>query len=236
MIELQDVTKVFRSGRREVVPVRGVSLQIAAGKFVAIMGASGSGKSTLLQLMGGLTLPSTGRVIFRGTDFRALADCDLSRLRLKRIGFLFQFFHLLPTMSAVENVALPLLLGGTPSRRARTAALAALENVNLLARADHLPEELSGGEMQRVALARALINEPELILCDEPTGSLDTKSGQEILNLLVNLPQRDKRSVVMVTHDASAAVVADRVIHVRDGQIEAEEPMRGRHVRVATLA
>lgn len=236
MIELSNVTKIYRAGRREVASVRGVSLRISYGEFVSIMGPSGSGKSTLLQLLGGLTLPTSGSVWFQGVDLRTLPDRELSLLRLKRFGFVFQFFNLLPTLSAVKNVALPLLLGGAKSAQARSASLAMLDRVNLRDRAEHLPEELSGGEMQRVALARALVTEPELVLCDEPTGSLDSQSGGEVLGLLRILPKASRRSVVMVTHDASAAAYGDRVIQVRDGRIEAEETLGERHACAPTYA
>lgn len=236
MIELSNVTKIYRAGRREVASVRGVSLRISRGEFVSIMGPSGSGKSTLLQLLGGLTLPTSGSVWFQGVDLRTLPDRELSLLRLKRFGFVFQFFNLLPTLSAVENVALPLLLRGAKSAQARSASLAMLDQVNLRDRAEHLPEELSGGEMQRVALARALVTEPELVLCDEPTGSLDSQAGGEILRLLRSLPEASGRSVVMVTHDASAAAYGDRVIQVRDGRIEAEETLGGRYACAPTYA
>ena len=221
MIELRDVTKVYPSGRREVPSLRGVSLQVAAGEFVVIMGPSGSGKSTLLHLMGGLDTPSTGSVWLGGIDLAALSDRDRSRLRLRRIGFVFQFFNLLPTLTAVENVALPLMLDGQRKRQALGPARALLERLGLLDRSDHYPEELSGGEMQRVAIARALVTEPELVLCDEPTGSLDSATGDEVLELLGALPESGRRSVVMVTHDARGAAAGDRVILIRDGRVEA---------------
>lgn len=229
MIELCEVTKVFCTGRREVASVRGVSLRVGAGEFVAIMGPSGSGKSTLLHLMGGLEPPTAGRVLFGGADLATFTDRTRSKLRLHKIGLVFQFFNLLPALTAAENVALPLLLDGQGRAQSRQRALAALEEMRLLARADHLPEELSGGEMQRVAIARALVSGPELLLCDEPTGALDSATGQQVLELLRRLPKVGGRSVVMVTHDAQAAAYSDRVVHMRDGLIEAEEPWRGRH-------
>jgi putative ABC transport system ATP-binding protein len=220
MMELVDVTKTYRQGRRSVEAVRGVSLSVAAGEFVSIMGPSGSGKSTLMHLLGALDTPTSGRVLFQGQDLAALSDWERSLLRRTRIGFVFQFFNLLPTLTAAENVALPLLLGGQARSRALKQAAASLDLVGLGPRADHYPEEMSGGEMQRVAIARALTAEPEAILCDEPTGNLDSATSREILTLLRNLPQTGRRSVVMVTHDAHAAGYADRLVSIRDGRVD----------------
>jgi putative ABC transport system ATP-binding protein len=229
MIELRDVTKVYHQGRRTVPVLRGVSARIDLGEFVAVMGPSGSGKSTLLHLMGALDVPTSGSVLIGGCELQRLSDRERSLVRRNRIGFVFQFFNLLPTLTAVENVALPLLLAGQNRTRARCQALLALEQMNLSGRAEHLPEELSGGEMQRVAVARAVVAQPELVLCDEPTGNLDSASSAEVLSLLHCLPAPGRRAVVMVTHDQEASAAADRVIRIRDGQIEAAEPMRGRH-------
>ncbi len=223
MMELEAVTKVYMQGQRKVEAVRGVSLRIAAGEFVSIMGPSGSGKSTLMHLLGALDTPTTGRALFDGRDLRRMTDKERSLLRRERIGFVFQFFNLLPTLSAAENVALPLLLAGQGRGRARKRALELIDRVNLLHRSDHFPEELSGGEMQRIAVARALVGEPEAILCDEPTGNLDSATSKEILTLLRGLPEAGKRSVVIVTHDSAAAAYGDRLIHIRDGLAE-EEP------------
>jgi putative ABC transport system ATP-binding protein len=225
MMELREVHKVYNQGRRMVEAVRSVSLIIPTGEFVCIMGPSGSGKSTLLHLLGALDTPTSGQALFRGRDLRTLSDRERSLLRRNSIGFVFQFFNLLPTLTAAENVALPLLLGGRGRKKARQAALAVLERVGLTDRADHFPEEMSGGEMQRVAVARALIAEPEAILCDEPTGNLDSASSQEILTLLRSLPEGGTRSVVLVTHDPQAAAIGDRIIRIRDGRIE--EPKSG---------
>ena len=164
--------------------VRGVSLRVAAGEYVSIMGPSGSGKSTLMHMMGALDTPSTGRALFDGKDLNALSDRERSRLRRTRIGFVFQFFNLLPTLTAVENVAMPLLLGGVGRGKALKAAADSLDRIGMSRRAGHYPEEMSGGEMQRVAIARALVGDPEAILCDEPTGNLDSANSQEILKLL----------------------------------------------------
>lgn len=225
MMELRGVTKVYQQGRRTVQAVRGVDLLVPAGEFLVIMGPSGSGKSTLMHLMGALDTPTTGQALFLGRDLRAMSDKERSLLRRTRVGFVFQFFNLLPTLTAAENVALPLLLGGQSRKSARLAALDALERVRLAERAEHFPEEMSGGEMQRTAVARALITEPEAILCDEPTGNLDSATSKEILSLLRSLPEAGKRSVVMVTHDPAAAAYGDRIVHIRDGLIEREESL-----------
>ncbi len=226
MMELQDVTKVYQQGRRSVHALRGVSLLIESGEFVSIMGPSGSGKSTLLHLLGILDTPTTGRVLFQGRDVQTLSDKQCSLLRRNQIGIIFQFFNLLPTLTAVENVALPLHLAGEKRAVAQNKAVAALERVGLAERAEHLPDELSGGEMQRVAIARALVTEPEILLCDEPTGNLDSATSTEILTLLRGLPKPGGQAVVMVTHDARAAAFGDRLIHIRDGLVEKEEVVR----------
>jgi len=219
MMELVEVTKVYNTGRTPVHAVRGVSLSIAAGEFVSIMGPSGSGKSTLMHLLGALDTPTSGRALFQGRDLQALSDRERSRFRRTKIGFVFQFFNLLPTLTAAENVALPLFLDGQSRGRALKQATAALERVGLDQRAEHHPEEMSGGEMQRVAVARALVLEPDAVLCDEPTGNLDSANSRDILTLLRGLPEKDRRSVVMVTHDPQAAAYADRLVHIRDGRI-----------------
>jgi putative ABC transport system ATP-binding protein len=221
--ELQNVTKHYQTGRRVVQAVRGVSLTIADGEFVSIMGPSGSGKSTLMHLLGALDKPTSGRVLFQGRDLQTLSDRELSMLRRTRIGFVFQFFNLLPTLTAVENVALPLLLSGQRRSKAVGPATAELERVGLKDRASHYPDQLSGGEMQRVAIARALVIEPDAVLCDEPTGNLDSASSAEILKLLRSLPEAGRRSVVMVTHAPEGARYADRIVHIRDGLIDSEE-------------
>jgi putative ABC transport system ATP-binding protein len=226
MMELRDATKIYQQGRRVVQAVRGVSLKIESGEFVSIMGPSGSGKSTLLHLLGALDTPTTGQALFQGQDLRQLSDRQRSLLRRHRIGFIFQFFNLIPTLTAVENVALPLLLGGTHRKAALKAAAAAMERVGMAHRAEHYPEEMSGGEMQRVAVSRALVTEPEAVFCDEPTGNLDSKNAKEILTLLRSLPEPGKRSVVMVTHDRTAAEYGDRILFIQDGVIASEEKLR----------
>jgi putative ABC transport system ATP-binding protein len=222
--ELENVTKIYQQGRRVVHAVNGVSLKIATGEFVSIMGPSGSGKSTLMHLLGALDTPTSGKVFFHGQDLQSMTDRERSYLRRDRIGFVFQFFNLLPTLTALENVALPLLLGGTRRKDATKRAEASLERVGMLKRSDHFPEEMSGGEMQRVAIARALVAEPDVVLCDEPTGNLDSATSHEILSLLRALPHAGKRAVVMVTHDPNAAAYADRHVRMRDGRLASDEP------------
>jgi len=219
MMELAAVTKLYQQGRRSVQAVRGVSLRIGPGEFVAIMGPSGSGKSTLMHLLGALDTPTSGQALFGGKDLSKMSDRERSLLRRTRIGFVFQFFNLLPTLKAAENVALPLLLGGQPHRRAIEQAAAALDRVGLGARADHFPDELSGGEMQRVAIARSLISQPSLLLADEPTGNLDQESGREIIRILRGLNERQRLTIVMVTHDPAIAASADRTIRLADGRV-----------------
>jgi len=220
MMEVIEVTKHYPQGRRIVKALQGVSLRIEAGEFVSIMGPSGSGKSTLMHLFGALDTPTSGQVFFQGRDLSLLSDKEMSTLRRSQIGFVFQFFNLLPTLTAVENVALPLLLAGQRRGRALEPALAGLDRVGLSDRASHYPDEMSGGEMQRVAIARALVINPEAVLCDEPTGNLDSATSKEILKLLRSLPEPGKRSVVMVTHDAEAAAFGDRIVHIRDGKVD----------------
>ena len=226
MMEAKDVTKHYPQGSRIVKALQGVSLRIEAGEFISIMGPSGSGKSTLMHLLGALDTPTSGEVFFQGKPLHALSDRELAALRRQRIGFVFQFFNLLPTLKAVENVALPLLLSGIGRSKALIPAYEGLERVGLADRAEHFPDEMSGGEMQRVAIARALVINPEAVLCDEPTGNLDSKTSEEILTLLQSLPEPGKRSVVMVTHDSHAATFGDRIVHIRDGLVEAHEEVK----------
>ncbi|MSQ96220.1 MAG: ABC transporter ATP-binding protein [Gemmataceae bacterium] len=235
MMEAKDVTKHYPQGSRIVKALQGVSLRIEAGEFISIMGPSGSGKSTLMHLMGALDTPTSGEVYFQERALHTMSDRELSALRRTRIGFVFQFFNLLPTLKAVENVALPLLLSGIGRTKALIPAYEGLERVGLLDRAEHFPDQMSGGEMQRVAIARALVINPIAVLCDEPTGNLDSKTSEEILKLLRKLPEPGKRSVVMVTHDAHAATYGDRIIHIRDGKIDAEELVKDKHRHAITV-
>jgi putative ABC transport system ATP-binding protein len=203
-----------------VEALRGVSVTVASGELVAIVGPSGSGKSTLLNLMGALDLPTEGTVRIHGQDLASLDDDGLTRLRRDRIGFVFQFFNLLPTLSALENVMLPSLLAGRAKKEVRARALAHLAAVGLAKRQGHRPDQLSGGEMQRVAIARALVGDPPLVLADEPTGNLDTKTGEGVLDLLIGAA--GTRSVVLVTHDPRIAERADRILTIRDGVVESD--------------
>ena len=219
MIEVSNVVKVYQRGKTEVRALDGVSLTVPRGQFLSIMGSSGSGKSTLLNLLGALDVPTSGRVRIEGKEISRLADDDLSRFRRDRLGFIFQFFNLLPTMSAVENVILPELLAGKPREELEVKAKALLEQVGLKGRGHHRPDELSGGEMQRVAVARALLAEPALLLADEPTGNLDSKTGAEVLRLIREATRERHLTVVMVTHDPKAAEVGDRLVRLADGHI-----------------
>lgn len=218
MLELTDITKEYRVGEQTVRALDGISLRIESGEFTSIIGPSGSGKSTLLHLLGALDTPDAGSIRFQGEEIGGLDDERQSEFRRHRVGFIFQFFNLLPTLTAWENVAIPKLLDGTGLRKAKPRALELLDLVGLSARAAHRPAELSGGQMQRVAVARALIMDPPLILADEPTGNLDSKTGASILKLLGDIAGNGN-SVVMVTHDMGAIEYCDRVITLRDGQI-----------------
>ncbi len=217
-IEIKGLAKSFGSGETAVHALDGVDLEIERGEMVAIMGPSGSGKSTLLHLLGALESPTAGTIALAGRRFDGLDDRELTLLRRDGIGFVFQFFNLLPALTAEENVLLPALIAGRRDDAIRQRARTLLDRVGLAPRADHLPAELSGGEQQRVSIARALLMEPELVLADEPTGNLDTRSEAQILELLAELNQRDGHTIVMVTHDPGAAAVAQRVIFLRDGK------------------
>ena len=220
VIEAQGLARTYRLGSTEVQALRGVDLRIAPGEFAALMGPSGSGKSTLMHLLGCLDTPTAGKYRLEGRDVSGLSHDERARLRNSRIGFVFQTFNLLPLLSALDNVALPLLYQGrTPDVKKR--ATTALEQVGLAERVEHRPTELSGGERQRVAIARALVVEPALLLADEPTGNLDSKTGEEILRLLEDL-HASGRTLLLVTHDAGVAAHAGRIVQMQDGQIVAQ--------------
>jgi putative ABC transport system ATP-binding protein len=221
-IEARDLVQVFGKGGGAVRALDGVDLRIAHGEMVAIMGPSGSGKSTLLHIIGALDSPTSGEISVGGSRYDGLDDSELTALRRDHIGFIFQFFNLLPSLTALENVLLPALIAKRRGPDLETRARMLLERVGIGDRADHLPSELSGGQQQRVSIARALLLEPELLLADEPTGNLDTRSGREVLATLRELNQVDGHTVVMVTHDPAAAAVADRVVVLRDGRIAGE--------------
>src|SRR5689334_1824790 len=219
MLSVRDATKTYRQGDTEVKALAGVTLDIAAGELVAIVGPSGSGKSTLLHLLGGLDVPTSGDILIEGASIARMSDDEVTIFRRRAIGFVFQFFNLMPTLSAEENVALPLLLDGKRTREVRPRVAAALDAVGLGHRRTHRPDELSGGEMQRVAIARALVIEPKLILADEPTGNLDSATGEQILELIRRANRERGATVVMVTHDAKAAAHGTRLVTMRDGRI-----------------
>lgn len=217
MIELREVSKTVTSGSEPLTILHPLTTTIARGQFVAIVGPSGSGKSTLLGLLAGLDAPTTGAVVIDGVDITKLDEDALAKLRGEKIGFVFQFFHLIPSLTAYENVAVPMEIRGTPNPAARARAL--LEEVGLTGRAHHYPSQLSGGEQQRVALARALANDPPILLADEPTGNLDTKNGHHIMDLLRNVHQARNTTLVLVTHDQELASMADTRITLRDGRV-----------------
>jgi putative ABC transport system ATP-binding protein len=219
LYRLHGVSKRYRQGERTIHAVRDAELEIDAGEFLVVAGPSGSGKTTLLQLLGALDRPTEGEVLFEGRDLARLRDGELTRLRLGTIGFVFQQFNLIPTLTAAQNVEAALAPRGLGGRRRRERARSLLAAVGLELRGDHLPSQLSGGEQQRVAIARALANEPSVVLADEPTGNLDTATGEEIVELLRALSDERGQTVVLVTHDASVAAQAPRVVRMEDGRI-----------------
>jgi ABC-type lipoprotein export system ATPase subunit len=219
LLSAQGLRKTYVMGRRTLEVLRGVDVEIARGDFVALRGASGTGKSTLLHLLGGLDTPNAGRILFDGQDISHLSDRQLTHFRNRRVGFVFQAYHLLPELTALENVCLPARVARVGSGVAARRAEELLARVGLQGRLDHKPSELSGGEQQRVAIARALINEPEMLLADEPTGNLDSHTGGEIIELLKSLRPEKNMTLVIATHDAKVAASAPRVIELVDGQI-----------------
>ncbi len=228
-VEACGLTRVFGEEATMVEALRGIDLSVSRGEFVAIMGPSGSGKSTLLHLLGGLDEPTGGSVHVDGQDIGAMSDDEITQLRRRHIGFVFQAFNLLDVLTAAENVALPLIIDGMSEPEASARAKAVLERVGIDKRGDHYPTELAGGEQQRVALARSLSTDPVLLLADEPTGNLDSRNSEQIIALLRKLIDDDGQTVVMVTHDPGHAAWADRLITLRDGRIEDEQTLpRGR--------
>jgi putative ABC transport system ATP-binding protein len=219
MIRLEDVTKVYRKGGEEILPLDGVDLVVEEGEFVCLMGPSGSGKSTLLNLVAGIDRPTAGRVIVDGDDVSAMSESALARWRTRSIGYVYQLYNLIPVLTAYENVELPLLLLPLSRKRRRQQVETALDAVDLLDRKSHFPRQLSGGQEQRVAIARAIATDPKLLVADEPTGDLDARSGAEILELLSVLQKEFGKTLLMVTHDPGAARHADRIVHLSDGVV-----------------
>ncbi len=219
LIETHDLWKTYRMGEEEIHALRGVSITIERGEYVAIMGPSGSGKSTLMNLIGCLDTPSRGRYLLNGKEASTMNDNELARIRNEEIGFVFQTFNLLPRSTALQNVELPLVYAGIPAKDREARARQALEQVELGPRMQHRPNEMSGGQRQRVAIARALVNNPSILLADEPTGNLDSKTGVEIMALFERLHEAGN-TIVLVTHEADVAAHARRAIHIRDGQVE----------------
>lgn len=227
VLVVESVRKVYTGGESPVEAVRGVDLRLEPGDFVALMGPSGCGKSTLLHLCGAMDRPSGGRIEIDGRSLASLDDDSLTRLRRERVGFVFQFFNLLPTLTVEENVALPLELAGRPSAEASRRARAVVERVGLAHRLAHFPQQLSGGELQRAAIARALAHAPALLIADEPTGSLDSENGARVLALLSELNRETGVTMLLATHAEETAAAASRVVHMRDGLVERVDDRRG---------
>ena len=220
LVSAKGIYKSYTLGKRSLEVLRGVDVELQRGDFLALRGASGAGKSTLLHLLGGLDSPNRGEIWLRGRNLARLSRRELARLRNREVGFIFQAYYLLPELDALENVCLPARMSRTPASKAEARGKELLARVGLKDRIEHKPYELSGGEQQRVAIARSLINEPDLILADEPTGNLDSHTGQEIIELLCNLREEKKTTLIMATHDATLAARAPRVIELVDGQVK----------------
>jgi putative ABC transport system ATP-binding protein len=225
LIRIDDLAKAYQRGEQRIPVLEGVNLEVQAGEFVALMGPSGSGKSTLLNLIAGIDKPSAGRIEIGGIDIATLSEGELADWRAANVGFVFQFYNLMPVLTAFENVELPLLLTRLTRGERKAHVLAALDMVNLSDRIDHYPNELSGGQQQRVAIARALVTDPTLIVADEPTGDLDRVTGAEVLDLLAQLNRELGKTIVMVTHDPKAAARARRLIHLEKGELVADDPL-----------
>ncbi len=223
MIKLESLTKTYTLGQQRIVAVNDVSLTMHAGEFVAIMGKSGCGKTTLLSLIGGLDHPDSGRISVNGQEITQLADQDLTRYRRDQVGIVFQFFNLIPILTVAENIALPHSLQGRPNREIQSRVHELLGDVDLLERQDHYPHEISGGEMQRVAIARALINQPQLVLADEPTGNLDSRTGHQVMELMAELSHRYRTTFILATHSSEAASYASRKLVMVDGSLSSKQ-------------
>jgi ABC-type lipoprotein export system ATPase subunit len=220
LVSLQEVTKAYGQGEGRVIALDRVSLDIEEGQLLTVRGKSGCGKTTLLAIIGALDQPTSGRVLAFGLDLAVLPEREMSRYRRERVGTVFQSFNLLPVLDVTENVALPLMLGGTAAHEAKRRAAALIDEVGLTKRAHHLPHQLSGGEMQRTAIARALVCEPPLIIADEPTGNLDSKTGAEVMEMLAALTRLHGKTVILATHSIEADALADRVLLMRDGRLQ----------------
>jgi putative ABC transport system ATP-binding protein len=227
IVKTEQLTKIYGEGDNAIAAVDGINLNIKSGEFLAVMGPSGCGKSTLLHLIGSLDRPSSGKVFLDGKDISTLDDKQVTEFRRQNVGFIFQFFNLIPVLTALENASLPLTLDGVKPADAKTRAIEWLSRVGLKDRMDHRPDELSGGQQQRVAIARALVHDPALILADEPTGNLDSRSSDELATLLRQIVDDYDRTVLMVTHDPRIAAVADRIVFLKDGSIVDETYLSG---------
>ena len=223
VVECRNLRKSYILGEIRVDALRGINMKINRGEMISIMGPSGCGKTTLLNIIGSLDNPSSGQVLLEGSDISRATEQQLTDIRRKSVGFIFQFYNLLPVLTAVENVELPMLIAGIPKKERVQRANELLEKVDLLRRKDHKPDELSGGERQRVAIARSLANRPTILLADEPTGDLDTESGQAVLSLLKEVNETENQTVIMVTHDSNIAKQANRIFHIKDGMVSSVE-------------
>lgn len=219
VIKAEELRKAYKDGKNNLEVLKGITLEVKKGELLCIIGPSGAGKSTLLHLLGGLDRPTQGQVLFERQDLYALSEEARAGIRNKRIGFVFQFYHLLPEFSALENVMLPALINAGANLRTRQRAQELLEAAGLASRINHHPGQLSGGEQQRVAIARALINDPDIIFCDEPTGNLDSECGRQIVTLLRSLNQEQGKTILIASHDENIANVANRIVHIRDGKL-----------------
>lgn len=219
MIKAENLHKSYKNGKIDLEVLKGIDLEVKQNEILCIIGPSGAGKSTLLHLLGGLDRPTEGRVFFAGCDLYRISEEERAKIRNKKIGFVFQFYHLLPEFSTLENVMLPALLDSSIFAQAKEKAEGLLALLGLTSRKMHKPAQLSGGELQRVAIARALINDPELIFCDEPTGNLDTQRGEQIIEILYNLNKERQKTLVIVSHEEKIAKMANRILHIRDGRL-----------------
>ena len=223
VIQVENLIKIYRLGKVSIHALRGISFDVAKGEFLVVEGPSGSGKTTLLNLLGAIDKPTSGRIFIDERDITTLGEGELTKLRRHKIGFIFQFYNLIPALTALENVELPMLTAGVSRKDASKRASQLLETVGLAERVGHLPDELSGGEQQRVAIARALANKPSVILADEPTGDLDTKTGMEVVKILYDTSKKENATVIVVTHDPMITEKADRILQLRDGNIIREK-------------